>query len=59
MRSLVPSFKRGRRGIRPIAPPQTEGNLVVTRTREDIIQAVNDASERLADAARRTLARER
>lgn len=34
-------------------------SLVVVRTREDIIKAVNDASERLADAARRTLARER
>jgi ribosomal subunit interface protein len=33
-------------------------NLVVTRTREDIIAAVNDASDRLADAARRALARE-
>lgn len=33
-------------------------NIVVTRTRENIIAAVNDASERLTDAVRRTLARE-
>lgn len=33
-------------------------SLVVTRTREDILAAVNDACERLADAARRALARE-
>lgn len=34
-------------------------NLVVARTHEDILAAVNDASARLADAASRALARER
>lgn len=33
-------------------------SLVVARTREDILAAVNDACERLADATRRALARE-